>query len=515
MPLIDNNISSTLNLHGFCSLVNYFYTLSTNMIPKCPRIVIIMLTFATLLIHSCNHQPATINNQFPPLMADSFDIDGGQWKTVLINTDSIKVPVPASTDSKEYQHELVQLKNVIQKRTYAQEQAINYWASGGVLRWNQIARELVAKYNHGTATPVASPPFASRLYALLSVAQYDALVATWNFKYKYRRLSPTHNGIASFLPQTELPSYPSEDAVIATVSYRILSKLFPLEEKTLYQRALEHGNTRLWSGANVKSDIMMGSFLAEQVAQKVIAYANNDDFKKANDPQALWKKNIGKITQTWKSQDNPPHEPLLPMMGLVKTWFAREEVLKEMNETPPPALNSEAFRKDIDSVKKIGQNRTPEQKRIADFWADGNGTFTPPGHWNQIAEGLIRKYHLTELKTAQILQLLNRAQEDAAVACWATKYKYLFPRPSQVDTTINHSLSIPNFPSYTSGHATFSAAAAYVLSDFFPEEANNLKKMANEAGISRVYGGIHYLCDNEGGKMCGEKIGKMAVSWQK
>jgi PAP2 superfamily len=482
----------------------------------------ILLTLSLLL--SCKESTPVSKPEFPALTFENPDANGGAWKTIIINSpQDYVVDIPAGIDSDEYQKELIQSKSVVSQRTYAQEVAINHWASGGVLRWNQIARELVAKYNHppkngekpDPSKPMASPPFAARTYALLSVAQYDALVATWVYKYKYRRLSPSHSGVKSLLPETELPSYPSEDAVVAAVSYKILSKLFPAENDYLYNKALEHGNTRLWSGANLKSDIIAGGHLGEQIAEKVIAYAQGDNFDNARDDKQSWKEKAKKIKNAWVSQNDPKSNPLLPLMGLVQTWFDKNEVLGNPQPSPPPSLKSEEFRKDIDSVKAIGNTQTPEQKRIAEFWADGVGTFTPPGHWNKIAEELIRNQHFTELRTAKILQQLNRAEEDAAIACWATKYKYFFPRPTQVDKEIKNSLAVPNFPSYTSGHSTFSAAAALVLGHYFPQDSTRLKKMANEAGMSRIYGGIHYFCDNEGGKMCGEKIGKLALDWGK
>jgi len=487
----------------------------------CLKLTKKFIVFSSLCtIFSCKENIPVSTPEFPALTFKDTDVNGGSWKTIIINSPhEYYVAVPSGIDSDEYQQELSHSALIVNQRNYAQELAINYWASGGVLRWNQIARELVAKYNYPPKDgenpdpnkPMASPPFAARAYALLSVAQYDVLVATWAFKYRYRRLSPSHNGLKSSLPETILPSYPSEDAAVAAVSYKILSKLFPAENDYLYGKALEHGNSRLWSGANLKSDIVAGGYLGEQIAKKIIAYAKNDNFDLARDEKQTWKAIARKIKNAWISQGNPPQAPLLPLMGRVKTWFEKNKVLENSQPPTPPSLESDEFRKDIDSVKSIGDSQTPEQKQIAEFWADGIGTYTPPGHWNMIAEDLIRNQHFTELRQAKIFQALNRAEEDAAIACWALKYKYFFPRPSQVAKNLKHSLSVPDFPSYTSGHSTFSAAAAVVLGHYFPKDSIRLKKMANEAGISRIYGGIHYFCDHEGGKMCGEKIGKLAI----
>ncbi|MEY4541401.1 MAG: hypothetical protein RLZZ306_3158, partial [Bacteroidota bacterium] len=348
-------------------------------------IIQFLLLLSLLLSSSCKENTPVSKPEFPALTFDNSDANGGAWKTIIIaSPNDFFVDIPVNFDSQEYKQELAQSKSAVNQRTYAQEVAINHWASGGVLRWNQIARELVAKYNHppkegekiDPTKPMASPPFAARAYALLSVAQYDALVATWFYKYKFRRLAPSHNGLKSNLPESTLPSYPSEDAVIAAVSYKILSKLFPAENDYLYNKALEHGNTRLWSGANLKSDILAGGKLGEQIAQKAIEYAQNDNFENAKDKDQKWKEKADKINNAWVSQSNPKSSPLLPAMGLVRTWFDKNEVLGNPQPPAPPDIKSQKFKQDIDSVKAIGNTRTPEQKRIAEFWADGVGTFT-------------------------------------------------------------------------------------------------------------------------------------------
>ena len=100
---------------------------------------------------------------------------------------------------------------------------------------------------------------------------------------------------------------------------------------------------------------------------------------------------------------------------------------------------------------------------------------------------------------------------DAAVCCWQTKYYYAYPRPNQIDPSIQTILGVPNFPSYTSGHSTFSGAAATILAYYFPKQKKSLDKMAINASESRIYGCIHYRFDCEAGLECGIKIGKIAL----
>lgn len=109
------------------------------------------------------------------------------------------------------------------------------------------------------------------------------------------------------------------------------------------------------------------------------------------------------------------------------------------------------------------------------------------------------------------MALLNMSLMDAAIVCWATKYKYFNPRPSQMDPRIKTTTGLPNFPSYISGHSTFSGAAAAILGHIIPDRAAAYDAMAAEASISRMYGGLHYKSDCATGLVVGKNIGGYAV----
>jgi hypothetical protein len=100
---------------------------------------------------------------------------------------------------------------------------------------------------------------------------------------------------------------------------------------------------------------------------------------------------------------------------------------------------------------------------------------------------------------------------DAAIACWDAKYLYFNPRPQQMDSRIKTVVGLPNFPAYTSGHSTFSGAAATVLSYLNPTRTNAYEAMAKEASESRIYGAIHYRSDCEQGLRCGNRVAGFAV----
>ena len=167
--------------------------------------------------------------------------------------------------------------------------------------------------------------------------------------------------------------------------------------------------------------------------------------------------------------------------------------------------------RELAEVRRYVDSGNREELAIANKWADGPSTPTPPGHWNFLAAPYIRAAGFSEVRAARAFALLNMALHDAAVGCWNTKYFYFNPRPSHLDSDLKTTIGLPNFPSYTSGHSTFSGAAAEVLSYLFPADAGFFEAQRDEASISRLHGGIHYRSDLEVGKAHGQKIGSYTV----
>ncbi len=498
-----------------------------------------LFIFFLLFSTSCD-KSITNKEELTAFLPASIDAQAGKWKTaVLANATEISIPEPASVQSAEYKNELAQLKTSMSQLTDKQKEAINYWSGGVTLRWNQIMRELVAKYNlppvaneDGTYPipsaanplayplfPFANPPYASRAYAYVSIAQYDALVAAWNYKFKFNRPAPskTDNSIQALVPVSDLPSYPSEDAVIAGVTLEVMKLLFPGEIDFLTQKAEECKNYALWAGKNVQSDINAGEALGKAIALKAVARARTDGAGQAVGNPELWKsletKAIERGEMPWKSLETPARPPMLPNFGKVKAWTLSAEEVVKLRPEPPPATNSEKMKTELAEVKWYAENLNSERLKIVHFWADGVSTYTPPGHWNAIATELIVKAKMSEIRIARTFALLNMGLMDAAVCCWETKMHYFNPRPSQLDPSIKTITGVPNFPAYTSGHSTFSGSAATVLAYIFPNEGANLQKMADEASSSRLYGAIHYRSDCEIGLRCGRIIGDYAVKW--
>jgi membrane-associated phospholipid phosphatase len=140
------------------------------------------------------------------------------------------------------------------------------------------------------------------------------------------------------------------------------------------------------------------------------------------------------------------------------------------------------------------------------------GTFTPPGYWNRTTANYIESHKLDERAATHAFALTSAAMMDAAIGCWDAKYFYWMIRPSQADTSITLTFALPNHPSYPSGHSCVSAAAATVLTSLFPDRAAEVDGWVTEAGLSRMYAGIHYRFDIAAGKELGTAVGQWAVA---
>jgi membrane-associated phospholipid phosphatase len=165
----------------------------------------------------------------------------------------------------------------------------------------------------------------------------------------------------------------------------------------------------------------------------------------------------------------------------------------------------------VEAAYNTVKSPTRDQMANVQFWADGAGTYTPPGHWNAIADGDFINQNWSEVRWARNLALLNMAEMDAAISCWDIKYFYFNPRPTQMDPRIKTLTGVPNFPSYVSGHSMFSAAAATILGYIIPSRASAYMSMAQQAANSRVQAGIHYQIDCSVGLTVGANVGNYAV----
>ncbi len=499
----------------------------------------ILLVVSLFLFNSCDKEVTGSFVDLQPLAPASQDLNAGSWKPVVIATaEDVPVAAPSETSSSEYQAELAATKQALAGLTEEQKEIIRYWSAGSVLRWNEIMRYLVAKHNLAPAPkddgsypvpdannpfsypefPFANPPYAARAYAYVSVAQYDALVAAWHYKTTYNRPAP-YQVDASIQPYhvvtNDLPSYPLEDAVVAGAAYTMLRALFPADTTFINEKVNEAAWYKQWAGAAVASDVTAGLALGKSIASKTLTRAKSDGMKNAigslaiQDSLARRVENLGEVA--WVSQDVPKRLGMLCMFGAVKPWLFNAADIETLRPALPPSTGSAAFQEQVAAVKREADPTDRDKMRIVHFWADGTGTYTPPGHWNAFAFEEIYNAGQSDVRAARNFALLNMAMMDAAIICWETKYHYMVPRPTQMDPEIKTLTGLPNFPAYTSGHSTFSATGATVLGHLFPAKASTFDAWANEASLSRLYGGIHYPMDCEVGLQSGRAIGGLAV----
>ncbi len=491
-----------------------------------------------LLFSSCNKSIHQATAGLSPLNPANEDLNAGTWKSVLLSSpDSFAVAAPAALTSSSYLADLNEIIGYQKNLSAGDKQTISYWSAGGVLRWNEIMRDLVAKYNlppyqnsSGTYPipssanpfaypnfPFSNPPYAARAYAYVSAAQYDALIACWYYKELYNRPAPyqVDSAVQAFVPKTNLPSYPSEAAVLAGVTAEMMKLLFPDEIANVQQLADQAELAAIQSGAAAQSDVNAGDALGRQIADLFIARAKTDKAGSAVGTPAEW---ASLITQAqangqvaWQSLESPARPPMLPLFGQVTPFLFDSATVVTLRPGPPPSASGSEMGEQLSMDYQQIKNPTREQERVIQFWADGVGTYTPPGHWNAIAAQDFIGQQFSEVRWARNMALLNMALMDAGIVCWNTKYYYFNPRPSQLNPDIKTLTGVPNFPSYISGHATFSEAAATILSHILPANAAKYESMSQQAANSRFISGIHTQIDCSAGTQVGMNVGNYAV----
>lgn len=449
------------------------------------------------------------------------DEDAGTWTPILLTSaDQPVIGTPDDVSSATYLAELEDLKDASSKLSDKQKKAVKYWTNNSIIRWNEIALELIAKYNlipgpnaDGTYTlpdpnnpdgpspfPFAHPPYAVRALAYLSVAQFDGLISAWHYKYLYDRPSPstTDSDVNRAYPDSGLPSYPSHDAVIAVASRDILIAMFPLEEDYLNDMADEHMSSLQWAGINVESDIAAGEAIGTEVSSLALTRASGDGMSAAQCSKEISDQikadAFARFGWSWDNLEVPERPVgLTPLYGQVQMWNV--PTVEEVRPPVPPAPGSAEYEENEKELIHFAENMKEEWRYLANFWQDGLGTYTPPGHWNRIAKEWIVSHQMNPVRTARTFAYLNMAMMDGGISCWDAKYYYHYPRPIQLIPGYKTIAGTPNFPSYTSGHSVFSAAGSEVLAYIFPDDAATFRKWAIEAADSRVYGGIHWRFD--------------------
>lgn len=346
------------------------------------------------------------------------------------------------------------------------------------IEWNAVARGLIAK-NRSNAF------VAFRLLGVLSVAQDAALRAA---------------------EEARVPgSVPSRRAAIAAASATAIGFIYPADGPTVEALAAQQLASRDWVERD-GIDVAAGAAAGRAAAAAVVERAKTDGFADA------WSGAIPTGPGKWFSA--PGAAPGGATLVDARTWFLTSP--GQFRPAAPPEFGSPEFVAALAEVRRISDTRTHEQDSIAKFWAFGGGTYTPGGYWNDVASGLAMRYSMNEERATHMLAVLNMTAMDALIASNDAKYAYWLLRPSQADPAITLAIApLPNFPAYPSNHATISSAMAEVIADAFPSHARELRAAAEQAALSRVYGGIHYRFDGEAGLALGRQVAAWALAQEK
>ena len=353
--------------------------------------------------------------------------------------------------------------------------------------WQALARSLVM--SHRTV-----PIDAARIYALLAMAQYGGIVAVDGPGVADGTL-PAHG--ASY-DAGGRARFERERGAVAGASAQLLAYSFPDAAAAL---ELNVSDDLLLGAGGVHPEFTKGVAAGRAMGDVMIAWARSDRF------DTPWTGTIPTGPGLWIA-NGPPSGPLL---GNMRPYFMSGG--SQFRPDAPPAIGSQEFITALAEVSGFSRTRTAEQLGLVRFWALGPGTPTALGYWNEIASRFIVENQLDERAAAHVLAVTNTAAVDADIGCYDAKYTYLLLRPSQADASITLPIGLPPHPSYPSGHSCMSAAAAGVLSAYFPEHTDALRGMVTQAGMSRVHAGIHYRFDVEAGQNIGYSVADLALRY--
>ena len=383
-------------------------------------------------------------------------------------------------------------------------------------------------------TATYSPPVASRAFAYLGVIGYEATASgradmvTLVGQLRDLKTLPKREAGATYDEAVVL------DAALSSALQRFFDNTGPTGQRAM--AAMDAKFTPMVV-AGAPADIAERSAaFGRALTAAVSDWADGDGRSEIPNMGFPLEYKLKEGPQYWRPTSTIAQQqaPLLPDWGNTRTFAMPTGATCDL---PAPRTfstdkNSDYY-KEAKEVDDTVTHLTPEQKEIARFWSDDPMlSTTPPGHWIQVALAISNRDNLSIDKTVDVLVRLGVATADAFIGCWQTKFEFETVRPvtfirANMDPNFAPVLITPPFPEYPSGHSTQSAAAAAVLTKFFGddfayEDSSHIRDglaprrfasfwaAAEEAGISRLYGGIHYRWAIEQGLDQGRCVGRYA-----
>lgn len=341
-------------------------------------------------------------------------------------------------------------------------------------RWNAIA-------GAQTLTHAVSQQLGTRIFAYLSLAQYNAASGAKDEMGERRASVP---------------------AAVAAASAAVLGYFYP-DQTVSFDALLADQEPESLRPGERRSDFAAGAAIGRNAAAVAIERAATDGFTSSADGVI-----IPVCPGCWTSA--PGKIPIFPRLDEMRTFFLKSA--SQFRPGPPPVFGSPAFLTDLAEVRAFSDNRSHLQDSLAKFWASPGGfSNVAQAYTNEIARREIDNFHLDDLRAAHVLAIMNMAAMDAFIAAHDAKYTYWMIRPPQADPGIVPDIPLPNHPSFPSNHATVTGCSMAVLAAFFPRDAHYLNGLADQAGISRIYGGIHYRFDMVAGLALGRTVAAYAL----
>lgn len=385
---------------------------------------------------------------------------------------------------------------------------------------------------------IFSPPVASRIYAYSSIAAYEAMVPS---NPEYRSLANQLKGLPD-IPKPEAGkeyNYP----LASVKAFLTVGRTFTFSEQKL--EAYEKEVFKEFENTGMPDEVFERSVAyGKQVADAIVTWASKDNYKQT---RGFERYTVTNLPGTWVPTPPDYMDAVEPHWYKIRT-FALDSCNQFMPSRPPQfslEKNSQ-FYKEMQETYETGKNLTEEQRAIASFWDCnpfvvqhtghfmlGRKKMSPGGHWMSIASIIGKTAKADFIRSAETYALVSISLVDGFISCWDEKYRSKMIRPETVinqhlDETWEPLLDTPPFPEYPSGHSVISSSAAIALTHLYGEnftfidsteveyglparKFNSFKEAAEEAAISRLYGGIHYRSGIEKGVEQGKKVGNYII----
>jgi hypothetical protein len=416
--------------------------------------------------------------------------------------------VPVSTGSNAFAVQVTDLAGNTSNASLNVVQA-NTGGTDPVIEWDTIT-------NQAITTDASPPTVATRALAIESLSVYNAVAAI--------------DGTPGFDSSLTAPSDANAQAAVIAAADAALDSLYPAQAAGFDARATADLAAIPNSLSKTKGVAVGKAAAAAELALR------------ANDGSANSVTDTGSQTPGQWQPTPPAYAPALTPQWATLTPFALESA-SQFLPAAPPAIGTPAYAAAVNETYSLGglnsTARTPAETQAALFWNLPTGTDTPAGEWNVIASTVAQTNGLGLSEDALLFAELNVAEGDGGIATWNGKFTYSAWRPITVFTdptiasvnplidsssTWTSLIATPNFPEYPEGHGVFSGAAATVLASFFGDNTTftvpsqtlpggaeltftSFSSAADNAAMSRIWGGIHFTFSAAAALTVGDEVG--------